>query len=78
MNSSDYKMVSNSSKTPPSLSKCKTYEDWLNLIKIWICFTELPAKWEGSALVLSLENEALDAVLEIDEAEIAGEVVWML
>ena len=29
-------------------------------------------------LVLCLENEALDAVLKIDEAEIAGEVVWML
>ena len=26
-NSSDCKMTSNSSKTPPCLSKCKTYED---------------------------------------------------
>ena len=65
-------MVSNSSKTPPLLSKWKTYEDWLKLIKTWRCFTELPAK-RGSALVLSLEEEALDAVLEIDEAEIPGE-----
>ena len=66
-------MASNSSKTPPSLSKCKTYEDWLKLIKIWRSFTELPAKRQGSALVFFLEDEALDAVLEIDEAEIAGE-----
>ena len=66
-------MASNSSKTPPSLSKCKTYEDWLKLIKIWRSFTELPAKRQGSALVFFLEDEALDAVLEIDEAETAGE-----
>ena len=72
INSSDYKMAS-TSKTPPFLSKCKTDEDWLKLIKIWRCFTELPAKRQGSALVLSLEDEALDAVLEIDEADIAGE-----
>ena len=66
-------MTSNSSKTPPPLSKCKTYEGWLKLIKIWRCFTKLPAKRQQSAIVLSLEDEALDAVLEIDEAEIAGE-----
>ena len=56
-------MASNSSKTLPSLSKCKTYEDWLKLIKVWRCFTDLPANRQGSALVLSLEDEALDAAL---------------
>ena len=66
-------MASNSSKTAPSLSKCKTYKDWLKLIKIWRCFTELPPKWQGSALFLSLEDEALEAVLEIDGAEIGEE-----
>ena len=66
-------MASNSSKTPPSLSNCKTYENLLQLIQIWWYFTKLPAKRQGSALVLSLEDEALDAVLEIDEVEIAGE-----
>ena len=45
----------------------------MQLIKIWRCFTKLPAKWQGSALVCSLEDAALDAVLEIDEAEIAWE-----
>ena len=40
---------------------------------MWRCFTELPAKRQGSALVLSLEDGALDAVLEIDETEIAAE-----
>ena len=66
-------MASNSFKTPPFLSWCKTYEDWLKLIKIWRCFTELPAKRQGSALVLSLEDEALYAVLESNEEEIARE-----
>ena len=59
-------------QTPLSLSKCRTYEDWLKLFKIWRCYTELPAK-QGSALVLSIEDEALDAVLEIDDAEITEE-----
>ena len=66
-------MASNSSKTSPSLSKCKTYEDWLKLIKVWRRFTDLPKERQGSALVLSLEDEALDAVLEIDDEEIAKE-----
>ena len=66
-------MASSSSKTPPSISKCKIHEDWLKLAKIWRCFTELPAKRQGSALVLSPKDEALDAVLKTNEAEIAGE-----
>ena len=66
-------MASNSSKTPPSLSKCRTYEDWLKLIKVWRCITNLPANRQGSALVLSLEDQSLDAVLEIDNEDIAKE-----
>ena len=60
-------------QTPPSLSKCTTNEDWLKLFKIWRCYTELNTKQQGSALVLSIEDEALDAVLEIDDAEITEE-----
>ena len=66
-------MISNSSKTPPSLSKCKTYEDWLKLFKVWRCFTNLPVERQGPALVLSLEDEALDTVLEINDEGIAKE-----
>ena len=62
-------MASNSSKTQPALSKCNTYEDWLKLIKVCRCFTDIPANRQGSAQVLSLEDEALDAVLEIDDAK---------
>ena len=66
-------MASNNSKTLPSLSKCKTYEDWLKIINIWWKFSDLPAIWQRPALVLSLEDEALDVVLEIDESDISKE-----
>ena len=49
------------------------HEDWSKLVKIWRCFTELPAKRQGSALVLLPKDKALDAVLETNESEIAGE-----
>ena len=58
-------------KTPPSLSKFKTYEDWLKLIKIWRKFSDLPANQVEPALVLSLEDEALDAVLDINKLDIS-------
>ena len=65
-------MASNSSKTQPVLSKCKTYEDWLKLIKVCRCFTDIPENQQGSPQVLSLEDEALDAVLEINDAKDDG------
>ena len=61
-------MASNSSKMPLSLSKCKTYEDWLKLIKTWQNFFDLPANRQGPALVLLLEDKALGAVLEINDS----------
>ena len=62
-------MASKISKTLPSLSKCKTYQDQLMLIKIWPKSTNR----QGQALVLSIEDEALDAALEIDESDISKE-----
>ena len=44
-------------------------EDWLKLIKIW----RKSAKGQGRALVLSLEDEALDAVLEIYGSDVSKE-----
>lgn len=64
-------MASNSSKTPPSLSKFKIYEDQLKFIKVWRRFTDLPANKQSSALLLSLEEEALDMALENDYDHIA-------
>ena len=37
---------------------------------MWRRVTDLPAHRQGSALVLPLEDEASNAVLEIDDAEI--------
>ena len=62
-------MPSNSSKAS-ALFKCKTYEDWLKLIKVWRHFADLPANQQGPALVLPLKVETLDAVLETDDTEI--------
>ena len=66
-------MSSNHSKTPPSLSKAKNYQDWLKLIKIWKNFSDLPKAKQGPATVLSLENKVLNAVLELCEEVISGE-----
>lgn len=57
--------------TPPSLSNCESYEEWLKLIKVWRRFTDLPANKQSSALLLSLEEEALDMALENDYDHIA-------
>ena len=48
-------------------------KDWLKLIKVWGRFADLTANRQGSALVLSLEDEALDDVQEIDDEDIAKE-----
>ena len=40
-------------------------------MKIWRMYTDLPKPRQGPALILSPESEAQDAVLEIDEKEIA-------
>ena len=45
----------------------------MKLVKISRCFPELPVKQQSSALVLSFDDDVLDAVLKIKEAEIAGE-----
>ena len=66
-------MASTSSKTPPSLSNCKSCEDWLKVSKVWRHFTDLPTNRQGSALVLPLEDKALYGVLEIHYEDIAKE-----
>ena len=57
-------MASNSNKTPPLLSKAKTYNDWIKLLDIWTEFTELPKKGQGPAVLFSLEDKAQQGVLE--------------
>ena len=62
--------MSNTNKSPPLLSKSKSYDDWLKLIKIWQQFTTLELEKQGPAIDLSLEGEARDAVLELESNQI--------
>ena len=64
---------SNYSNTSPSLSKDKNYQDWLKLIKIWRNVSDLPKAKQQLAMILSLENKFLDAVLEFSEEIKLGE-----
>ena len=60
--------MSNFNKSPPILSKSKSYKDWLKLIEIWRAFSSLEPEKQGPAIVLSLEGEAQEAILELDTA----------
>ena len=63
-------MASNN-KSPPSLSNSKSYSDWLKLIEIWRKCTSLEPEKQGPAIVLSLEDKAQDAILELNTNDIA-------
>ena len=63
--------MSTNIKTPPSLSKCSSYETWLKEIKIWQTFTELDIKKQGPAIFLTLEGRAREAVLELEVDKIS-------
>ena len=65
-------MATGSNKIPPTLSKYKTYDDWIKALSIWVKFTDLEKK-QGPAVFLSLEGEAQEAVLELDEALITSD-----
>ena len=62
--------MSNMKKSPPLLSKSKSYDDWLILITIWQQVTTLELEKQGPAIVLNLEGEAQDSVLEIEPNQI--------
>ena len=64
--------MSTNIKTPPSLSKCTSYETWLKEIQIWQTFTDLEPKKQGPAIFLTLEGQAREAVLELDVANISA------
>ena len=63
-------MSSKNVRSPPSLSKCKSYDDWIKLVKIWRSCTDISKSRQGPELLLSLEGEAQDAALEVAEDEI--------
>ena len=62
-------MSSSSVKTPPAISQSRTYEDRLKFFRIQRMHAELPKKHQDPASVLSLEGEAQEAVLEIQNNE---------
>ena len=66
-------MGSNFKKTPPMLSKSSCYEDYKKLLELWTKFTVLPVKEQGTAVLLSLEGKAQEAVLELDVSVITGD-----
>ena len=41
-------------------------DSWLKEIKIWQNFTDIEKKKQGSAIFLTLEGKAKEAVLELD------------
>ena len=53
-------------KSPPLLSKTKSYDDWLKLVEVWRQFITLKPEKQGPAVVLTLKEEAQDAILELD------------
>ena len=54
-----------------TLSKSKSYDDWLNLVDVWRQFTTLQPEKSGPEIVLTLEGEAQDAVLKLETHEIS-------
>ena len=70
---SDLNMATGSNKISPALSKYKTYDDWIKALSIWVKFIDLEKKKQGPAVCLSLEGEAQEAVLELDEALITSD-----
>ncbi len=58
-------------KVPPPFKKGDNFEVWKKTLKIWQAVTPLPKEKQGAAIFLSLDSEAQEAVLELDEGEIA-------
>ena len=65
-------MASSDNKTPPAFKKGDDYDKWCKKIRIWQAFTNLEAKRQGPALFLALQDDAQDAVLELDADKIKG------
>ena len=60
-------------RVPPLLSKCKSYADWCKKIKIWAKITSVSPLNQGGAILMTLDGEAEDKVLELDEDKILCE-----
>ena len=56
---------------PPKLNSDRPYADWLRLVRWWKIQTPLDLSKQAVALASSLEGKALDAVLELTDAELS-------
>ena len=66
-------IMGQSYKAPPALSKCSSYDLWFKKIEIWKHFTDVPEAKQASAIFLTLEGKAREAVLELDVAILASD-----
>ena len=63
--------MSGNHKTPPSFKKGDDYAKWKQKLQIWQNFTSLPKDKQGGAVFMVLEEEAQDAVLELNSEVLA-------
>ena len=64
--------MSSKLRTPPRLCEAKNYESYLKLLNVWRIATDLPKEKQGAALLLSLDNEAQQAALRVDQTTLAS------
>ena len=55
---------------PPVLTNCKSYDDWVKLVGLWKEYTSLEKSKQALAIVLSLEDKAQEAALEISRDDL--------
>ena len=55
---------SQSYKVPPAFTVLKSYNRWIEEIKVWQALTELEKKKQGLAIALSLPEEEQNSVID--------------
>ena len=62
--------TSNNYKVLSTLENSSSYDNWLLEIAIWQTFTECPVIKQGSVIYLTLEGNAREGVLELENDDI--------
>ena len=62
--------MANNFKTPPTLNKNESYENWEKAVKLWQLVTEIPKIKQGAAMVLALSGKDRDVALELSMEEL--------
>ena len=66
-------MATTNVKMPPVLESEDAYIEWINDLKIWQLFTDLPKAKQGPAVYLSLTGRARECVRDLTPAQISAE-----